>query len=151
MDSAPPPEYDPWEAFWLPVATGAPHRWIALTTDYRVADRLMRQQTIILPGWPDAPAADWLNGPYAADWWLPVLGRRMLITAWSDADAHLATLVMPVIERMRPARLLYRNYRNERPAEEVNPLSAAPAILPQDTPSSLPPGVRNETGHAAAA
>lgn len=141
-----PPEYDPYDAFWLPVANGVPHRWIALTTDLRVADRLMRQQTIILPGWPDAPAADWLNGPDAADWWLPVIGRRVLITAWSDADAHLATLVMPVIERMRPARLLFRNYR---PVYETTETQSQPVKEVTTHPAGAPSP--NETGHAAAA
>lgn len=143
LDAPPPPDSDPYTAYWHPVATGAAHHWIALTTDWRVADRLMRQQCILLPGWPTVPAVDWLNGPDAADWWLPTHGRRVLITAWSDADAHLATLVMPVIEIQNPARLLFRSYRAVEEANEVQ------GTEPATPTAGVAPGT--EPSHAAAA
>lgn len=144
-----PPDSDPYEAYWHPVATGAAHHWIALTTDWRVADRLMRQQCILLPGWPTVAAVDWLIGPDAADWWLPTHGRRVLITAWSDADAHLATLVMPVIEIQNPARLLFRSYRA---VEEVNLSQDTPVTTSATTPTAGTASAgRNERSHAAAA
>lgn len=154
-----PPDLDPYDAYWRPVTVAPPHRWIALTTDWRVADRLSRQHCIILGGWPVVAAADWLQGPYAAEWWLPCFGRRVMLTAWTDADAHLATLVMPVIERMRPARLLYRSYRavsvtvTETPNEAGEGGESHAGTPSRDDAASYTAAApsANETGHAAAA